>query len=64
MFISVFDSRAPTASVFSIAASPKGTGMLNLSRVMRKLVFEYAKRKAQISSAITAQLISAFDFAT
>ena len=31
---------------------------------MRKPDFAYAKTKAQISCAVTAQLISAFDFAT
>ena len=30
---------------------------------MRKLIFDYAKTKAQISCAVTAQLISAFVFA-
>ena len=35
-----------------------------MSHVMRKTVFAYAKTKAQISCAVTAQLISAFVFAT
>ena len=34
------------------------------SRVMRNQNFAYAKTKAQISCAVTAQLISAFVFAT
>ena len=35
-----------------------------LSRVMRKPTFAYAKTKTQISFAVTAKLISAFVFAT
>ena len=35
-----------------------------LSRIVRKPDFAYAKTKAQISCAVTAQLISAFVFAT
>ena len=35
-----------------------------VSRVMRKPAFAYAKTKTQISSAVTALLISAFVFAT
>ena len=35
----------------------------DMSRVMRKPVFAYAKTKTQISCAVTAQLISAFVFA-
>ena len=34
-----------------------------MSRVMRKPVFAYAKTKTQISFAVTAKLISAFVFA-
>ena len=42
------------------------TSMLRyaLSHVIRKPDFAYAKTKAQISCAVTAQLISAFVFAT
>ena len=36
----------------------------NLSRVVRKPDFAYAKTKTQISFAVTAKLISAFVFAT
>ena len=36
----------------------------NMSLVMRKPVFAYAKTKTQISFAVTAKLISAFVFAT
>ena len=35
-----------------------------MSRVMRNQLFACAKTKTQISCAVTAQLISAFDFAT
>ena len=35
-----------------------------MSLVMRKLDFAYAKTKMQISCSVTAQLISAFVFAT
>ena len=35
-----------------------------MSLAMRKPVFAYAKPKTQISCAVTAQLISAFVFAT
>ena len=35
-----------------------------LSHIIRKPVFAYAKTKAQINCALTAQLISAFVFAT
>ena len=35
----------------------------NLRRIMRKPDFAYAKTKAQISCAVTAQLISDFAFA-
>ena len=41
-----------------------GLNPINLSRVMRKPDFAYAKTKAQISFAVTAKLISAFVFAT
>ena len=36
----------------------------NMSRVVRKPAFAYAKTKTQISFAVTAKLISAFVFAT
>ena len=36
----------------------------NLSQVMRKPTFSYAKTKTQISFAVTAKLVSAFVFAT
>ena len=36
----------------------------DMSRVMRKPNFAYAKTKTQISFAVTAKLISAFVFAT
>ena len=36
----------------------------DMSRVMRKPNFTYAKTKTQISFAVTAKLISAFVFAT
>ena len=39
-------------------------GGSQMSRVMRKPVFAYAKTKAHISCAVTAQLISAFVFGT
>ena len=35
----------------------------NMSHNMRKLLFAYARTKAQISYIVTAQLISAFVFA-
>ena len=35
----------------------------NMSRVVRKRIFAYAKTKTQISFAVTAKLISAFVFA-
>ena len=38
--------------------------LCHMGRVMRKPDFVYAKTKAQISCAVTAQLISAFVFAT
>ena len=42
----------------------KGEALYYLSWVMIKLRFAYGKTKAQISCAVVAQLISAFDFAT
>ena len=42
----------------------KGCGLSEMSRVMRKPVFAYAKTKRQISFVVTAKLISAFVFAT
>ena len=42
----------------------KQESVYNMSRIMRKPVFEYAKTKAPISCAVTVQLTSDFVFAT
>ena len=43
---------------------PSFITLVEVSRVMRKPVFAYAKTKTQISFAVTAKLISTFVFAT
>ena len=39
-------------------------GIYHINRIIRKLLFVFAKTNAQISCTVTAQLIRAFIFAT
>ena len=53
-----------TCTCLSVSLFMYSLYLSHLSRVVRKPAFVYAKTKAQISCAVTAQLISALVFAT
>ena len=57
-------NRSNDSNYFQTGSGPASLLSLYLNRVIKRVLFAFAKTKAQISCAITVQLINGFFFAT